>query len=201
MSFELSLNLKEYKWLVFTSKNAIDPFFNKYEFQNNKIAVIGNQTANKLKTLKLNADFIGSGKSASDFVIEFLTQLNTNENVLLILGNLAPDTIENALCAKVNVHRVNVYKTNGVKDVDQNVLSLVQTNQYDTILLTSPSAYLNLNKVLRNLHSSLRMISIGETTTTAIKSNYEQPLATSDDSSYSGLAYTTINYFKNNQKN
>ena len=201
LDFSLPKALEAYDWLVFTSKNAVNSFFGKYENVSNKIAVIGASTAFSLSQFNIKADFTGQGKSAKDFAEEFFPQLNENENILLLPGNLAPDHVQNKLALKANVDRVNVYQTKATENSSQEVLTMIQNDKYDALLVTSPSAYQNLCIKLKTAQPKLRLISIGSTTTEAIHKNNDTPLATAEDSSYAGLAYCTIHYFKNKQKN
>lgn len=197
MPFQTKKAIDKYHWLVFTSKNAVKPFAEKHPEVPNKIAALGEKTALHLEKYQLKPDFVGTGKSAIDFGNEFMEALEQNESILLILGSLAPDTLQQKFSSKVEVERINVYETKEVESVDPKIINLVDSNQYDAIVVTSPSAVKSLVKKVKTA-KHLRMISIGKTTTAAIKDFQLEPLATSKNPSYQGLAETTIQFFKSN---
>lgn len=196
LPFQLNKNLREYDWLIFTSKNAVEPFASQFKSISSKIAALGPQTANKLQQFNLEPEFTGSGGSATDFGDELMEVLQENEKVLLILGNLAPATLRTKLKEKTMVDRVNVYQTTPCFPVDQELLNRIKNDQYDALIVTSPSAVKALVHELKNPQQQLRMISIGKTTTVAILDFGMQLVATSAESSYKVLAQTTIDYLK-----
>lgn len=198
LPFQLENNINNYNWLVFTSKNAGESFVNQFENCDIKIAALGEQTAKRLEQLHLNVHFTGSGKSSVDFVNEFLPVVSENEKVLLVLGNLAPNSLQQKLSKKVHTDRVNVYQTTAAKNIDEKIFDLVQNDQYDVLIVSSPSAIKVLHQKLKVPHQPLRIISIGITTTAAMRELRIEPLATSVDPSYRGLANTTIDYFRKN---
>ena len=200
LPFQLENTLTTYDWLVFTSKNAVQPFVSQFKTIKNKVAALGEQTANRLRQSEVEPDFVGTGKSAADFINELLPVLLKNEKVLLVLGNLAPNTLQQQLKEKALVDRINVYQTEVAKSVDQKILRLVKNDQYDVLIVTSPSAINGLISKLNIPHHPLRIISIGITTTAAIGKFQIEPVATAIEPSYKGLAQTTIDYMKNDLK-
>lgn len=195
LPFQLPKDISTYDWIVFTSKNAVEPFAAKYPVMTNKVAALGEKTAEKLIKLHYQPAFTGSGKSATDFGNEFKKILQPDEKVLLVLGNLAPDTLTNLLGQYVQIDRVNVYQTTGVQFVNKNVLNKIKNDQYDALVITSPSAYYELRKHLPESSSPLKIFSIGKTTTAALQKDEIEPLATSKEASYKGLANTIIEYY------
>lgn len=200
LPFQLEKNINEYDWLIFTSKNAVQPFSNSYPDVTCKIAALGEQTAQKLEQFQLQPTFVGSGRSAHDFVDEFLPELQNNESVLVILGNLAPDTLQQKLETKAQVDRVNVYQTNPASTIAPDVLERIEKDEYDALLVTSPSAVRALIHKLKTAPAQLRFISIGTTTTAEIRKHQAEPLATATDPSYKGLAQTTIRFYQSKVK-
>lgn len=198
LSFHLKKDIADYGWLVFTSKNAVEPFSSQFPTITNKVAALGEQTAKQLQDHHIEPTFIGSGKSASDFVEEFANELHEDEQVLLVLGNLAPGTLQEEFGKKSKVDRINVYQTIATKRVDREILARIKKDQYDALIVTSPSAIKALIHELENPQMQLRIISIGKTTTAAILNYQMHPLATSAKPGYRELAETTIEYFRNN---
>mgnify|MGYP003835986135 CR=1 FL=1 len=200
LPFQLKKNINEYDWLIFTSKNAVQPFTENYPEIPCKIAALGEQTAEKLEQFHLPPAFVGSGKSAHNFVDEFLPKLRDNENVLVVLGNLAPDTLQQKLGTKAHIDRVNVYQTNPASTIASNVLERIEKNEYDALIVTSPSAVRALIHKLKTEPEKLRFISIGKTTTAEINKYKAEPLVTAIEPSYKGLAETTIRFYQSKVK-
>jgi len=197
MPFRLKRDYTQYDWLIFTSKNAITPFIRQYPMApNQKIAVLGPGTAKQLVRLGYRVDFTGKGKTAARFAGELSPIVSPHERILLVLGMLAPDTLEKSLSKKYEVERTNVYQTVMPEQVDPDLLNRIENDKYDVLLISSPSAINNLFAILRN-KENLRIISIGQTTTAAIRKRNIEPVATAADPGYQGLAETTISYFRN----
>lgn len=196
LPFQLKKNINKYNWLIFTSKNAVQPFADRYPTTTCKIAALGKKTADKLNQHQLMPDFVGTGKSADDFADEFIDQIQRNEKILLILGDLASTTLQQKLGEKAQIDRINIYQTRACPEVNKKFAELVDNDQYNALIVTSPSAVQTIANEAKQV-TSLRFISIGKTTSSAIKAFNIEPLATSNQSSYKGLAETTINYFKN----
>jgi uroporphyrinogen-III synthase len=196
--FSLKKDMNHYNWLVFTSKNAISPFFNQYTaIISQKIAALGPGTATALIQLGYKVNFTGKRKSAVHFTEELRQIILPGENILLILGTLASDILETGLSDIYTVERVNVYQTVMPKQMDHDLLEHVEEDLYDILLVSSPSAFRNLFSVLSCNKENLRIISIGETTTAAIREFNIEPVATAANPGYKGLAEATINYFIN----
>lgn len=198
--FQLSNPLYYYDWIVFTSKNALKPFFSSVKLDSIKIATIGEATHLQLQKIGYNSDFVGSGRSGKDFADELKTVVQPSEKLLLVLGNLASDVVENSLSEKYNVDRVNVYNTLKTTNIDSKGLQLIQSNGYDLITVTSPSAVHHLLSLVPFKKQKLRLASIGIVTTAAIEEYGYSPVAEADFQSYSGLAEVVIEWLKHNRQ-
>ncbi|WP_163713164.1 uroporphyrinogen-III synthase [Mangrovibacterium lignilyticum] len=196
-SYHLDQNVSNYQWLVFTSKNGVRSFaaeLKKLDF--NKIAVLGEGTAFELHKLNIEPDYIGTGRSGSDFAEELKQVFKPNESVLLLLGELAPDTIQTKLSATHLVERINVYQTKRPEVWSRECLKLIEENLYDLMIISSPSAIKNLYLALQPKNIDWRIISIGKTTTAACRELQIEPLATAKEATYIGLAETTIEFLQ-----
>lgn len=194
--FSLKKDINNYDWLVFTSRNAVSHFFGHYTItKNNRIAAIGTGTATALTRQGCPANFTGKGKSAVYFAEELRHVIFPGERILLVLGTLAPDTLESSLSAYHPVERINVYQTVMPKQVDRDLLKRVEDDRYDLLIVSSPSAIRNLWTLLSCNKENLRIISIGQTTTATIRKLHIEPVATATDPGYRGLAKTITDYF------
>ncbi|RKD88206.1 uroporphyrinogen-III synthase [Mangrovibacterium diazotrophicum] len=197
LTCQLPKQLSDYNWLVFTSKNGISSFFNQYQpAANNKVAVLGEATGSELNNFSLNANYTGTGRTGADFAKELKDVIHPGESVLLVLGELAPDTIQQELQATNSVDRINIYQTVAPDHFDPECVELIESESYDLMIISSPSAIKNLYLAFREKISQWRVISIGKTTTAACRNLGIEPLTTAKDSSYKGLAETTIEYLQ-----
>lgn len=194
LPFALPGDADHYQWLVFTSKNGVHAFFSQHPpLSNARIAVIGEGTARALKAEGLQPAFTGSGKSGGRFADELKSVIGTGQTVLLTLGNLAPDTLSDELAGNNHVDRVNVYETSPVSDVDPHIMKRIEDDDYSVIAVSSPSSVKSLSQRTGAAFPRLRMVSIGETTSGAIRSRGGEPLATSARQSFEGLAEIVLN--------
>ncbi|MBK5203100.1 MAG: uroporphyrinogen-III synthase [Prolixibacteraceae bacterium] len=198
INFKFPSPVEQYNRIIFTSKNAVEPFFNKAGKTSNKIAAIGKGTAEKLKECGYNPDFTGKGISTIYFLKELNKILPPDQKILLALGNLAPDTLQQNLSVKHFVERVNVYKTQRTKDIDLSVIKRINENKYDVILVSSPSAVNHLFSLISI--KKLRLISIGETTTKTIKEYNNKPVATATVPGYSELTQAALTFLSKSKQ-
>ncbi|WP_372776736.1 uroporphyrinogen-III synthase [Mangrovibacterium sp.] len=198
LPYHLKKDINSYDWIVFTSKNGIRFFKEELEMKTMKhIAVLGDATASELRKRGISPDFIGSGLSGVDFADELKQNVAPGESILLILGELAPNTLINTLNNRNPVDRINVYQTIAPDKLNPKFTTLIRQNQYDLMLISSPSAIKNLYLALQPQNIEWRLVSIGKTTTAACRDLQIEPLATAKESSYKGLAEATLEYLKN----
>ncbi len=185
-----------YDWLVFTSKNAVGPFSKSLKEKGRyRVAAIGQSTANKIEQAGVQVHFTGSGKSGESFAEELLTVIREGSKILFVSGTKAPDKLQQILNKKYITDRVNVYGTEISPSVDSNIIQRINNDQYDLVVVTSPSGIEHLMPYFSQNREKLRLASIGQTTTSAIRRFNIEPVLTAAESSYKGLAKTIIDYF------
>ncbi len=200
------MQLEKYQWIIFTSANGVKYFHHLLADtigltaipQGIKIGVVGPKTALELKNYGRNADFTGSGGTAESLINELIEKkLVHNCNVLLPLGNLAPDTAQLSLSEIANATRINVYRTVKSDISDNSPIDLVKNNRYDLVLFTSPSGVRNFAETLgpRHLDPQLRFACIGKVTESAAKKYGLNCMITAATSTYEGLAKEILNYY------
>ncbi len=199
-------NLDRFNWIVFTSPNGLRFFFDRlFELQNHyslperlKIAVVGKKTASHLECYGTSASFINLGNTAEDFSADFINRVNQGERVLFPIGNLARSVIEDKISKKAECTRVLFYETVMPKTVDNEILSLIVNDQYDLIVLTSPSGCNNLLRLLdgKSDPSQLRLVCIGQTTSAEVIRNGLEPLITAGTANSQGIYSAILNYFQ-----
>jgi len=199
-------NLDSFNWIVFTSPNGLKFFFaSLFELQNNyglpehlKIAVVGKKTAAHLECYGTSASFINLGNTAEDFVADFYHRVNPGDRVLFPIGNLARTVIEDKISKKAICTRILFYETLLPETVDGNILQLITEDKYDMIVLTSPSSCTNLLHLIsgKSDPSKLRLVCIGQTTSTEVIRNGIEPLITAGTANSQGIYSAIINYFQ-----
>jgi uroporphyrinogen-III synthase len=195
-----------YDWILFTSANGVKYFFlqlqqltKSFELpQTLKIATVGKQTAIELEEYGQKAHFISPGNSSEDLANSLLQVMQAEDKVLLSVGSLARETLELKLREHVTCSRLDVYHTVIPKYFDEKIIEKIGTDQYDQIIVTSPSAFVNLLTVLEGKvdFGRLRFTSIGKTTTSEIIKHHLTPtiqaLMASSEGIFKAIVESTI---------
>lgn len=199
-------NLKSYNWIFFTSKKGVANFFqhlisvqgNTELPQNLKIAAVAYKTALEIDYYGYAPHFISEGNTAEDMLNLFYSKYHSaNNKIILALGNLADNTLQDYLSINNDVQRINVYETVKPAQADPEIINLIKDNLYDLIIFTSPSTFNNFCSFYgRENTGNLKMASIGTTTTRAIKETGFEPLITAKKSNAEGLRDEIVEYYK-----
>lgn len=202
-------NLESFNWIVFTSPNGLKFFFARlFDLQNNyglpehlKIAVVGKKTAAHLECYGTSAEFINLGNTAEDFSTDFYHRVSSGERVLFPIGNLARSVIEDKISKKAICTRVLFYETVIPATINEDTLQLIIKDQYDMIILTSPSGCGNLLKLVSGKMdtATLRLVCIGQTTSAEVIRSGLEPLITAGMANSQGISSAIINYFQKKQ--
>lgn len=202
-------NLDSFNWIVFTSPNGLRYFFARlFELQNHyslpehlKIAVVGKKTAASLECYGTSAAFINLGNTAEDFSADFYNRVGAGERVLFPIGNLARTVIEDKISKKADCTRILFYETVMPENVSNDTLQLILNDQYDMIVLTSPSSCNNLLQLISGKAdpTKLRLVCIGQTTSAEVIRNGLEPLITAGTANSQGIHSAILNYFQKKQ--
>lgn len=202
-------NLESFNWIVFTSPNGLRFFFDRlFDLQKHyglpeqlKIGVVGKKTAAHLECYGTSAEFINLGNTAEEFAADFINRVATGERVLFPIGNLARSVIEDRISKKAVCTRVLFYETVMPAEISDEALSLIISNQYDMIILTSPSGCSNLLQLVSGKMNTatLRLVCIGQTTAAEVIRSGLEPLITAGMANSQGITSAIINYFQKKQ--
>ena len=202
-------NLDSFNWVVFTSPNGLRYFFARlFELQNHyslpehlKIAVVGKKTAASLECYGTSASFINLGNTAEDFVADFFHRVNLGERVLFPIGNLARTVIEEKISKKAECTRILFYETVLPEVINNEAINLILNDQYDMIVLTSPSCCINLLHLVSGKidPAKLRLVCIGQTTSAEVIRNGLEPLITAGTANSQGIYSAILNHFQKKQ--
>jgi uroporphyrinogen-III synthase len=202
-------NIDSFNWIVFTSPNGLRYFFERlFELQNNyglpehlKIAVVGKKTAANLECYGTSAEFINLGNTAEEFSVDFINRISEGERIFFPIGNLARSVIETRISKKADCIRVLFYETVLPETTDDNTLQQIIKDQYDLIIVTSPSSCNNLLHLLsgKTDPTKLRLVCIGQTTSAEVIKNGIKPLITAGTATSQGIYTAILNYFQKKQ--
>lgn len=183
-------NLKKFNYVIFTSKHGVKYFFDYiidklpdvYKKMNSKFIVIGKRTAKELEKYSFKAFYISENGNAKGMLQEFIEKnfFQSNDNVLLVLGCLAPDTLEDYLKNVCKVKRINVYNTMPINNYSKEIFDKIISGSYNLITFASPSAVYNFAKIMRGKinFNVIHAAAIGKTTGKAMLDSDIKPLLT-----------------------
>ncbi|WP_203361592.1 uroporphyrinogen-III synthase [Bacillus sp. REN10] len=171
--------LYTYDWIVLTSKNGVDFFFQQLEKMgvdrkriSARFVAIGTKTAAVLQEYGFQADYIPEKFSADQLAKEIELGLFQAQNVLIPKGNLARTTIAEALRKQgAQVEEWIVYETFFPKEEKSRLLQLLQSERLDVITFTSPSAVRHFMNAIEEANLSLSAViaCIGPVTEAVVK--------------------------------
>ena len=200
--------LAAYDWVIFTSANGVDLFFDRLlqngkdarAFANNKIAAIGTATADMLTAYGLTADLIPASYKAEDLVDTLLPQLHKGSKVLLARAkearNVLPDSLQ---AAGADVDVVAVYQTVSDCENKEELLDALKNNAVDCITFTSSSTVTNLLKALdseKELLKDVTLAAIGPITAKTMEKNGLKPTVCADTYTIDGLVEALNKFYR-----
>jgi uroporphyrinogen III methyltransferase/synthase len=139
--------LDDFDWLVFTSANGVDAFFNRLwetgrdtrSLGNICCAAIGPSTADALAEFRVRADIVPEEYRAEGLAAA-LAPLVAGQRVLWPRANRGRDVLPNELTtAGAIVEQVVVYENVDSTSLPTDVLTAIESEQLDWIALSSPS--------------------------------------------------------------
>jgi len=189
-------SLSDFDYYIFTSKNGVNSFFNLDFVKGKTIKAIclGEKTKGALVNNGVEPVFVSEESYAENLISILLeNQLVNTKKVLLVLGNLADDRLENGLQTICEVNRLDVYTTT-LEILKKEVIATL-FNTEDTIsVFTSPSAFQAFSKLYDAGETTL--VSIGTTTSKSIKSSEFMPEIIATEQTYEGISKAIINHYE-----
>ncbi|MBP2645252.1 MAG: uroporphyrin-III C-methyltransferase [Firmicutes bacterium] len=158
------LELNAYQWLIFTSVNGVDSFFNRLQYSGRdtralrevKVAAIGLKTAEKLRQFGILADVVPAEFRAEGIVSVMEDKLAAGMRVLIPRAAVARDMLPEALSRMgVTVDVVEAYRT-GLGEADgKSVAEQLKDKEIQFVTFTSSSTVTNLIGLLGEEAASL----------------------------------------------
>ncbi|WP_300349587.1 uroporphyrinogen-III C-methyltransferase [Clostridium sp.] len=165
-------NLEKYNYIIFTSINAVNLFFdylvkNKIDIRRIKgeISALGKATEKALIERGMIPSIVGKSFTAYGLFNELKDNIKKDDEILIPCSSLSGDYLFNELSKlKAKVQRVNIYDTVCGKLKNPRAFSEV-----DIVLYTSPSTVKNMESLLgREALKEKLSISIGPITSKAL---------------------------------
>lgn len=176
--------LPSYDWIIFTSQNGVNYFFEECTRLNpnfcpsdikNNVAAVGSKTKEAVEKYGVKVGFYPSQFSAADFIVEFLKKEHSTKHILIAKGNLASRTIADGLEEKkVLVDEWIVYRTFFPYKSRDKLVQLLVDRELDYATFTSPSTFHHFMEVVTSCSlqyalKNIEFIAIGAVTKKAIE--------------------------------
>lgn len=192
-------HLDEYNWLIFTSQNGVNYFFNRL-FEKGKdlrsvghlkLAAIGPATAKELKKYGLNNDCVPKQYKAEDLVEEMRPLVKAGDKILIprakVARSVLPEGLESMGC---DVNVVEAYTTHPDKGGKEKLLEILENKKVDIVTFTSSSTVYNFMDQLdgrTELLKGVQLVCIGPITADSCRKYHLEPDVVSDVYTIDGL--------------
>ncbi|MFC2010937.1 uroporphyrinogen-III C-methyltransferase [Chloroflexota bacterium] len=172
-------NLTQYQWLVFTSTNGVEAFFERLHglkldsrvLHDLKIGAIGPATAKALEQRGITSDYCPSVYTGEGIIAGLRNWNIIGQRFLLPRADIADkELVEGISQLGAEVHEVAVYNTVPTTDVLSNAKKLLASGKIDVITFTSSSTVYNLISALGNdsvIPNTIKVACIGPKTADA----------------------------------
>lgn len=173
--------IKDYTYILFSSKNAVDIFFDKlnemgYDSRvlcNSKICAVGSETAKAIKSRGIIADIVPQKYVAEGLYEELKDIINENDKVLIPRAKNARDFLINKLSEKCYIKEVITYESVIDNDKKDLAIEAIEDEEVDYITFASSSTVKNFITLIgeENLKKlkNKNIISIGPITSKTIE--------------------------------
>ena len=161
--------LSDYSWIVFTSQNGVNCFFNRLFAKGKdvralghmKIACIGPVTAKELHQYGLRADCVPAAYKAEDLLAEMKKVISQGEKIFIPRAKEARDILPKGLMeAGAVVDVAEAYTTEPDMEYQNTLLTLLENHKVDIITFTSSSTVRNLMKLVEGKESLLTDVTL-----------------------------------------
>ncbi|HEU0288041.1 MAG TPA: uroporphyrinogen-III synthase, partial [Nocardioidaceae bacterium] len=166
-----------YEWIAFTSVNAVKAVREKFEeygldsraFSGLKIAVVGEKTADAIRTWGIEPDLMPSGEQSARGLVEdwppYDEVLDPIDRVFLPRADIATETLVAGLVELGwEVDDVTAYRTVRAAPPPAPTREAIKAGKFDAVLFTSSSTVRNLVGIAGKPHSNTVIACIGPQT-------------------------------------
>jgi len=198
---------KSYTWIVFTSVNAVDIFFNRLHvlnldtrwLGNVKIGAIGPATVRALEEHGIFADYVPQIYTSQGLIAGFDRKSITGQEVLLPRADIAGKELSDGLSTLgAKVLELTIYR-NIAPDGDASVKKMLLKGEIDVITFTSASTVKNLIEMLNGdwqVIKKAKLATIGPNTASALKQSGLKPDIMAAEHTIPGLVEAIEQYYE-----
>jgi|TARA_B100000315_G_scaffold101295_1_gene93071 uroporphyrinogen III methyltransferase/synthase len=206
------LNLQSYKWLVFTSANGVEPFFERLYTLNRdarwlkgiKIGVIGPATAKALEVRGLRPDYLPQVYTRQGFLAGLKSQKIAGGRFLLPRADIATRELADGIIRLgAEVHEVIAYKTVPTTEAIYRGKQMLLAGKIDIITFASSSTVTNMLSLINGKQEVLERVTVAcigpATAATAAKAGLKVDIVACDHT-IPGLVEAMEFYFQRGRK-
>lgn len=170
--------IENYQWIIFTSQNGVDYFFQRYRKKGKsfevlkkiKIGAIGPATEKKIKNYHLRIVFEPKIYTSEGIIRDLKKKKFQIEGTRILLprADIAPQWLPQELTKLgAEVTQVIAYRTMREKKVPARIKKMLRTGEIDLVIFTSSSTVKNFLSLVgkNNLSQKVKFASIGPVTT------------------------------------
>jgi len=175
-------DLKNYKWIVFTSVNGVKSFFRRMRtlkidirsLAGIRIAAIGEATATELFKMGLNVDYMPADYTSKELLNGLAGLIEKGEKVLLARADIASNELSDGLKRNgIDFEELTTYRTVMDESMKSIVKEYLKQNKVDFITFASSSTVKNFIEILGKenieLLSNNKIVCIGPVTAQTAK--------------------------------
>lgn len=169
--------LHDFSDVIFCSRNGVDYFCRRLlqtgkdvrRLANNRIAVVGKQTAAALTDYGLRCDLVPEDFNADSLADDLLAS-GVSGRVLIIRASRGKDVLaEKLMSAGVRVEQVAAYRHTDVQRLRAPVREAMAQSRIDWVTVTSSATAANLSRLLGDLLQQCRIASLSPITSAALR--------------------------------
>ena len=200
-------HMRDYHWLIFTSTNGVEHFFNRLFAAGKdtralgfaKVAAIGSATAGKLREYGIKADVVPQEFRAEGVLAALKGKLPPHAKILLPRAQEAREILPEKLREQGHtVEVVPVYQTVAAEGNAEALKAKLEGGEIDLVTFTSSSTVTNLLKLLggKELLAGVKLACIGPVTAETARNNGLEPDMEAEEYTINGLVKVISEYFQ-----
>lgn len=190
-------NTNNFEYYIFTSKNSVRHFFS-LPFVNPNLFVkpvicIGIKTEEQLNKFNIISEYTAKRSYSENLGLELKNiGIVNSKKVMLVQGNLSKNILPDYLKKFCDLTRFVAYETSLIDSINKDLMSILNIKDLHAVF-TSPSGF----ESFKNLYDpkDIKLISIGNSTSSYIKKCGFLPIITSKMQSYEGISDSIISHF------
>ena len=193
----IPFNTDNFEYYIFTSKNSVRHFFS-LPFVNSDlfakpVICIGTKTEEQLNKFNISSEYTAKRNYSENLGLELeKIGIINSKKVMLVQGNLSKNILPDYLKKFCDLTRFVAYKTSLIDSINKDLMPILNIKDLHAVF-TSPSGF----ESFKNLYDpkDIKLISIGNSTSSYIKKCGFLPIITSKMQSYEGISDSIISHF------